>query len=166
MSVTSAVSIRRSLRAGDATAIVALHDRVYRSEYDRNGAFVDAVAATLEQAVAAGWPESGGAVWLVELDGHVAGSIGLTDEGDGVGYVRWVVLAAELRGRGLIRPLVSELVAEARAQGMTRLELDTFSALTAAARIYRGVGFRVVSDRERDDWGPTITYQHYELELN
>jgi len=166
MTVTSPpVSIRRTLSDGDTDAIVALHDRVYRAEYARNDAFVAAVAAALERARAAGWPDRRGAVRIVELDGAVAGSIGLTDEGGGVGYIRWVVLAPELRGRGLMRTLVAELIAEARAAGIARLELDTFSDLTAAARIYREAGFEVVSDRERDDWGPTITYQHYELPL-
>jgi hypothetical protein len=37
--------------------------------------------------------------------------------------------------------------------------------LTAAAHVYRSAGFEVVSARDRDDWGPTITYQHYELRL-
>ena len=48
---------------------------------------------------------------------------------------------------------------------MRRLELDTFSALRAAAKLYRDAGFSVVSARERSDWGPTITYQQYELDL-
>jgi RimJ/RimL family protein N-acetyltransferase len=165
MPVTTPVSIRRTLREGDADAVVALHDRVYRSEYERNDAFVAAVAAAVRRAVAAGWPASGGGVWLVEHEGSVAGSLGLTDEGDGLGYVRWVVLGPEVRGRGLMRLILGELLEQARAAGMTRLELDTFSALTAAAHLYRSAGFRVTAGRERDDWGPTITYQHYELLL-
>jgi ribosomal protein S18 acetylase RimI-like enzyme len=166
MQVTAPVSIRRSLRDGDGDAIVALHDRVYRAEYERNDAFVAAVAAAVDRAVVAGWPRAGGAVWLVELEGVVAGSVALTDEGDRVGHVRWVVFAPELRGRGLGRKLVAELIAEARSAGMARLQLDTFSALKAAAHLYRSVGFRVLDERERDDWGPTITYQHYELRLS
>jgi RimJ/RimL family protein N-acetyltransferase len=165
MSVAAPVSIRRELREGDTAAIVALHDRVYRDEYARNETFVLAVAAAIDRAVAAGWPRRGGGVWLVEHDGALAGSLALTAEGDGAGQVRWVVLAPEVRGRGLMRPMLGELLEKARAAAMTRLELDTFSALTAAAHIYRSVGFRVVSARQRDDWGPTITYQHYELLL-
>jgi GNAT superfamily N-acetyltransferase len=165
MPVAPSISIRRTLGEGDAEGIVALHDRVYRAEYERNDAFVAAVARKLVSARAAGWPDAGGAVWLVEYDGVVAGSLGLTDEGDGVGCVRWVVLAPELRGRGLMRGLIAELLAEARASGFERLELGTFSALRSAARIYRDAGFAVTWERERDDWGPPITYQHYELSL-
>jgi GNAT superfamily N-acetyltransferase len=159
------ISIRRSMTDRDADAIVALHDLVYRAEYDRGDEFVASVARKVAVARAAGWPELGGAVWLVERDGAVAGSLGLTDEGDGVGWVRWFVLAPEVRGHGFGRRLVSELVHTARANGLARLELETFSALTAAAQIYRDAGFAVTWERERDDWGPTITYQHYELPL-
>jgi hypothetical protein len=49
------------------------------------------------------------------------------------------------------------MLAEARAQSMTRLELDTFSALTAAAHLYRSVGFSARSGEQRNDWGPAIT---------
>jgi GNAT superfamily N-acetyltransferase len=165
MSVTSPISIRRTFGDGDADAIVALHDRVYRAEYECNDEFVAAVARKLAAARAAGWPESGGAVWLVEHEGEVAGSLGLTDEGGGVGCVRWFVFAPEVRGHRLGRTLLDELLAHARAAGFKRLELDTFSALTTAARIYRAAGFLVTSASERDDWGPTVIYQHYELKL-
>jgi RimJ/RimL family protein N-acetyltransferase len=165
MSVTAPVSIRRSLHEGDVDAIVALHDRVYRAEYERNDAFVAAVSASIHGAADAGWPHTGGAVWLVERDGEIIGSFGLTDEGGGVGQIRWVVLAPEARGSGLMRTMLNEAIDTARAQGMTRLVLDTYSALTAAAHVYRSAGFEVVSARDRDDWGPTITYQHYELRL-
>jgi RimJ/RimL family protein N-acetyltransferase len=165
MSVTAPVSIRRSLREGDVDAIVALHDRVYRAEYARNDAFVAAVSASIHGAAATGWPRTGGGVWLVERDREIVGSFGLTDEGSGVGQIRWVVLAPEARGSGLMRTMLNEAIDTARAQGMTRLVLDTYSALTAAAHVYRSAGFEVVSARDRDDWGPTITYQHYELRL-
>jgi GNAT superfamily N-acetyltransferase len=163
--VSSPISIRRALRGGDADAIVALHDRVYRAGWARNDEFVAAVGRSVQGARAAGWPEKGGAVWLVESEQQLAGSLGLTDEGGGVGYVRWFVLASGLRGRGLGRSLLDELLEHARAGGMQRLELDTFSALSTAARLYRAAGFEVTSARERDDWGPPISYQHYRLEL-
>jgi GNAT superfamily N-acetyltransferase len=156
--------IRRELRPGDAEAIVAMHDRIYPAEYRRNAAFVQAVADSVERAVAGGWPEGGG-VWIVERGGRLAGSVALTDEGDGLGKIRWVLLDPALRGLGLGRRLIGEAVERARELGMRRLELDTFSELRAAARIYRDVGFRIVHARERSDWGPTITYQQYALDL-
>jgi ribosomal protein S18 acetylase RimI-like enzyme len=157
--------IRRNLDPPDADAIAELHRRVYTPEYGMNEVFVSRVAEGVHAAVAGGWPRAGGAVWLVDGEAELRGSLALTDEGEGLGRLRWFVLDPTLRGRGLGRRLVSELVATARQQGFERLELETFSALTSAARIYREHGFTRTWERERTDWGPPITYQQYELSL-
>ena len=104
-------------------------------------------------------------MWLVDGPDGLAGCLGLTDEGNGLGRLRWVVLAPEARGAGLGKLMVTEAVAEARRLGFERLELDTFGALKAAASIYRSVGFRLVSEEETDMWGPSIIYQHYVVDL-
>ena len=137
---TSDITVRRHLKDGDADAIAELHRRVYGSEYRLNEQFVDG-------------------------DEQLLGALGLTDEGDGAGRVRWLVLDPALRGRGLARSLVAELLDEARAAGLHTLTLETYSDLTAAARIYRDAGFRVQWERVHDDWGPAVTFQGYALDL-
>jgi len=158
-------TIRRALEDGDGAGIVDLHRRLYVPEYGINDEFLRRVAAGVEDAIAAGWPRRGGAVWLVDHDGELSGSLALTPEQAGFGRLRWFALAGALRGQGLGRSLVAELLATARDQGFQRLELETFSALTVAARIYRAAGFELTWQRERTDWGPPIVYQHYALEL-
>jgi GNAT superfamily N-acetyltransferase len=96
----------------------------------------------------------------------VPGSLALTDEGDGSATVRWFLLDPELRGSGLGRRMLTELVAEAREHGYSRLCLETFSLLRAAARLYLSFGFEVVSTDTAPRWGhAAIDYQRYELEL-
>jgi ribosomal protein S18 acetylase RimI-like enzyme len=163
--VIEQIAIRRTLRDGDAQAIAELHRRIYEPEYGLNEQFTASVAEGVEAAAAAGWPQRSGALWLVERDGPLLGALALTDEGDGLGRVRWFALDRALRGQGLGRSLIAELLDEARAAGLSKLELETISVLTAAARIYREAGFRVVRERRRLDWGPPVTMQRYELEL-
>jgi GNAT superfamily N-acetyltransferase len=165
MAERNQIDLHRSLRPGDAEAIGELHRRVYVPEYGMNDVFVERVAEGVREAVARGWPDAGGGVWLVEHDGELSGCLGLTYEGAACGRLRWFVLDQSLRGRGLGRQLVGELLGAARSQGFRRLELETFSALTAAARIYRSVGFRRTWERPRSDWGAPIVYQHYALLL-
>ncbi len=162
---TKQLQVRRALQPGDPGAIGELHRRLYVPEFGLNDAFVDAVRAGVEAATAVGWPQSGGGVWLVEQDGLVRGSLGLTDEGGGLGKVRWFALESALRGRGLGRQLLGELLDLAREVGMRRLELGTFSALTTAGRMYRRAGFGVTSEQNWTDWGPPVTFQHYALDL-
>ena len=53
----------------------------------------------------------------------------------------------------------------ARAAGYERLELSTFSDLTAAGSLYRSVGFARVSTERTVRWGREMEWQVYELEL-
>jgi ribosomal protein S18 acetylase RimI-like enzyme len=102
----------------------------------------------------------------VERDGRHAGSLAMTDEGDGVACVRFFVLDSDLRGHGLGTRLLDELLEAARANGFDQAVLETFSDLTAAAHLYAERGFRVVSAETGPRWGRAeITYQRYEAEL-
>jgi ribosomal protein S18 acetylase RimI-like enzyme len=95
-----------------------------------------------------------------------AGSLGLTDEGDGEARLRWFVLDPDLRGQGLGRRLLEEFLAEAKRFGHRRIVLETFSDLRAAAHLYRGHGFELVWAETKPRWGRAdFTYQRYELDL-
>lgn len=163
--VIADVEIRRELRPGDLDAIVALHARLYPPEYGVDAEFVAHVEARVADAAQAGFPRGRDRIWLLDRRGAVAGSLALTDEGGGIGYVRWYLIDPALRGRGLGRRLVTELVEEAGELGYTRLRLETFSDLRVAAAIYRDAGFRLVAAETGPRWGREITYQHYELVL-
>jgi GNAT superfamily N-acetyltransferase len=159
--------IHRQVRPGDPDAIVALHERIYPGEYGVDAEFVAHVSASVARAVQRGWPRASEGVWIVELDGEMAGSLALTDEGDAQATLRWFVLDRRLRGRGLGRRLVEELLARARAEGYAWIALETFSELTTAARIYRDAGFELVREETGPRWGRAeLTYQRYELELS
>ena len=160
------IEIRRELRPGDLGAIAEMHGRLYAREHGVDSTFEARVAAGLAEAGARGWPGRREGLWMVESGGAPSGSLGLTDEGDGVGWVRWFLLEPALRGRGLGRRLVGELVAEAREHGYVRLVLETFSELRAAAGLYREAGFALQWTESGTRWGrDMVHYQHYELDL-
>jgi GNAT superfamily N-acetyltransferase len=158
--------IRRELRPGDYGAIVAQHGRVYAREYGLDASFEASVASAVARAATAGWPGAREGIWIIEQGGRFAGSLGLTDEGEGEAALHWFLLDASLRGHGLGRRLVGELVEKAEEMGYARIGLETFSELEAAGRIYRDHGFRLVGAEVGPRWGRAeLTYQRYELEL-
>ena len=160
-------TIRRELRAGDLGAIVAHHGRVYAEEYGVDTTFDGLVASAVGEAALRGFPSSREAICLVELEGEHVGSLALTDEGDGEAAIRWFVLGPEVRGRGLGRQLLGELLERASELGYRRVWLETFSDLEAAAHLYRDHGFEVVRAEESPRWGrDRVVYQRYELELS
>jgi ribosomal protein S18 acetylase RimI-like enzyme len=159
-------TIRDELRPGDMEAIVDHHRRVYGEEYGVDSRFGDFVAAAVARAAERGFPGARETIRIVELDGEHAGSIGLTDEGDGEAAIRWVVLSPEVRGLGLGRRLLGEMLVFAQDHGYRRVWLETFSELETAAHLYREAGFVVTSADTAPRWGrESITMQRYELEL-
>jgi N-acetylglutamate synthase-like GNAT family acetyltransferase len=159
-------SIRRDLRPGDLGAIIEHHGRTYAREYGVDSSFEAHVAAAVARAVLRGLPRENEAIWIIERNGTHAGSLAMTDEGDGVACIRFFVLDSDLRGSGLGTGLLDELLATARANGFERAVLETFSDLTAAAHLYGDRGFRVVGAETGPRWGRAeITYQRYEASL-
>ena len=158
---TASVSVRTDLRAGDIGAISRLHGTVYAAEHGLDERFEAGVAGGLAHAVENGWPARG-AIRVAELDGRVAGSTALTVESSSQGRLRWVLLDPALRGRGLGRRMVEEVIAEADALGLDVLDLITFSDLQTAGQIYRSLGFEVVETKRFSGWGRPIRMQRYE----
>lgn len=62
----------------------------------------------------------------------------------GVADIKRMWVSDIVRGRGVGRRLLDRLVAEARAMGLRRVQLDTNRALTEAIALYRSAGFREV----------------------
>jgi ribosomal protein S18 acetylase RimI-like enzyme len=165
--VSAEPSIRRELRPGDLGAIVAHHGRVYGEEYGVDSTFEGHVASTVAEAAKRGFPSTREAICLVELDGEHAGSIALADEGNGQAAIRWFLLSPVLRGHGLGRRLLDEMLATAAERGYSRVVLETFSELEAAAHLYRDHGFVLVSSDPAPRWGrERINFQRYKLELS
>jgi GNAT superfamily N-acetyltransferase len=164
--VSESIEIRRNLRPGDLGAIVAMHGRLYSIEYGVDSRFEARVASGIAKVGSNGFPGPREGLWIVERDGEIGGSIAYTDEGAGVAMVRWVLLEPALRGRGLARRLLGELLTEVEVHGYSRVALETFSDLAVAAHLYRSHGFEVVWAETGPRWGrDEITYQRYELEL-
>jgi GNAT superfamily N-acetyltransferase len=159
--------VRRDLRPGDVDAIVDLHDRVYQAEYGASETWIQTIRSAIERAVHRGWPRERalGSVWLVQRHGRLVGSLALVLQCPRVGNLDWFVLDPDVRGRGLGRWLIADLIAEAGASRMERLKVETFSKLTAAARIYRAAGFSVVWQQETDWQGERVIHQLYQLKL-
>ncbi|WP_338895495.1 GNAT family N-acetyltransferase [Streptomyces sp. TG1A-60] len=114
-------------------------------------------------------PPSMVAAWVVELDGRIAGHIGLSrsDAQDaapglwsaraGVGVDETAVIsrlfvAPSARGKRLGALLMAQAVAEARGRGLHPV-LDVVAAGTSAAALYERLGWQLLATVEQQ-WGP------------
>ena len=157
-------AIRLADRPGDVGEVIALHGRLYAEEYGLD--------ATMEGYVASGigeWitgPSAGpGRLWVVDGDRGVAGAIAITAASRQVALLRWFLLDASLRGRGLGRELLDRALEFARESGYERVVLETFSELEGAAALYGAAGFERVDAWRVELWGRELERERYELAL-
>ncbi len=86
-----------------------------------------------------------GAFLLAWSDTLPLGCVSLRPLASGLGEVKRLWVAPQARGRGLARRLMTAIEDQARALGMTRLNLDTNQALTEAIALYRKTGWDEVA---------------------
>jgi ribosomal protein S18 acetylase RimI-like enzyme len=88
-------------------------------------------------------PPAGG-LWLARVDGDIAGVVGIRPIEPKVAEMKRLWVRPAYRGCGLGRRLAEHAVAAARAVGYRSICLDTLGHMTAARRLYTGLGFREI----------------------
>jgi len=88
-----------------------------------------------------------GAFWVVRDAGQLVGSIGVERVDATTAEIHRLYLDAHLRGRGLGRALVEEVLAWCRANAFTRLVLWSDTRFEHSHRLYRRLGFAQLGER-------------------
>jgi molybdenum cofactor guanylyltransferase len=102
------------------------------------------------------------ALWIVEADGEVVGSVALRDLGQGALELKRMYLQPTQRGRGLGKRLLTVAIDWARARGASVIRLDTSERMETAQALYEAYGFhRVSGDAPRQGQARLL----YELRL-
>jgi ribosomal protein S18 acetylase RimI-like enzyme len=158
------VTLRTNLEPGDIGSIVRLHGVIYAEEYGFDSTFEAYVAGPLAECVRAPSPRE--RIWIAERDSHVVGCIAIVATTLEVAQLRWFLVDPSARGLGLGKKLLGEAVAFARECEYSSVVLWTVSALTAAAHLYRAVGFRKVEEKPGRQWGVDVVEEKYELQFN
>jgi GNAT superfamily N-acetyltransferase len=154
----------RTFRPGDMGLVVSRQTVLYHEAYGWNSG-IEVNEAEVTANFLKGFKPGREQCWIAEVDGQMAGSIFVTDEGDGLSRLRLLYVEPWAQGLGLGSALVRTCLAFARHVGYARMTLWTHSILEAARRIYAREGFRLVSTEDHDTFGPTLTGETWELDL-
>ncbi|MEL7259308.1 MAG: GNAT family N-acetyltransferase [Pseudomonadota bacterium] len=91
-------------------------------------------------------PPTGGFL-LASVEGKPAGCVAFFGHDDTTCEIKRMYVRPEFRGLQLGERMITELLLRARAQGYTKVILDTFHTFKAAQRIYEKAGFVFVPPR-------------------
>jgi GNAT superfamily N-acetyltransferase len=85
--------------------------------------------------------------------------------GERVAQLRWFLVDASARGRGLGRRLLDAAVAFSREAGYERVMLWTVAGLDAALHLYRAAGFERIMAAPASRWGVEVVEEQHALVL-
>ena len=154
----------RTFRPGDMGLIVSRQALLYTQIYGWNDN-VEVNESEVTAAFLKNFKPGREQCWIAEMDGMIAGSIFLTDEGGGLSRLRLLYVEPMFQGRGIGDTLVRTCVAFARSAGYERVTLWTHAILEGARRIYARHGFEIVATKEHDLFGPMQIGETWELKL-
>ena len=144
------LTIRHELRCGDLGRIVSLHGEAYDSLGGYGLRFEAYVAQTIADFVLR--DNAKGRIWLAERSGTLVGCAAIALRENDAGQLRWVVVDPAERGEGLGKNLVALALAYCRDQGCRSVHLETTDGLPASEKMYKKLGFQVISNTVEELW--------------
>jgi DNA-binding MarR family transcriptional regulator/ribosomal protein S18 acetylase RimI-like enzyme len=154
----------RTFRPGDMGMIAARQSILYREVYGW-GPEIEALECETVSAFLKNFRPWREQCWIAEVDGVMAGSVFLTDEGDGLSRLRLLYVEPFARGLGIGGTLVSTCLSFARDLGYDAMTLWTHTVLESARRIYAAHGFEIVDRHAHEMFGPTVNSETWRIDL-
>jgi DNA-binding MarR family transcriptional regulator/GNAT superfamily N-acetyltransferase len=154
----------RTFRTGDLGLLTARQSILYRDEYGWGRGLEHNVTEACA-AFLANYREGRDQCWIAEVAGAMAGSVMLTDEGDGLSRLRLFYVEPIARGRGIGDALVKTCLGFAREAGYREMMLWTHAVLSSARRIYAAHGFAITETEMHEDFGKPELGEIWRLRL-
>ncbi|MGH7717087.1 MAG: bifunctional helix-turn-helix transcriptional regulator/GNAT family N-acetyltransferase [Vulcanimicrobiaceae bacterium] len=163
-SAASEPYVIRAHQPGDIGWVVARHGAIYAREFGWNISFEAYVAGVLSKFIDEFNPDRE-RFWIAERNRRNVGCVFVFDKGNDVAQLRMLIVDPEARGLGIGHRLVDECVRFARQARYTKMMLWTIDILTAARKIYKEAGFKLVESKKIHQFGHEHADEWWELDL-
>ena len=156
--------VLRPFRPGDMGLVAARQSILYRQVYGW-GSGIEVNIGEVTAAFLKNLQPGREQCWIAEVSGAIAGSIFLTDEGNGLCRLRLLYVEPFARGLGIGSALVATCLHFAREAGYTEITLWTHTVLASARRLYAAQGFAIVDVHTHTKFGAEVQSETWTLSL-
>lgn len=159
-------TISSDYRPGLLGRVVQMHATYYARHYGLGSLAEAKIAQDIGEFFSA-WPHPDLRLWHAVKDDSIVGAIGIDGRyaAERGAQLRWFITDDSVRGMGLGRRMLRELLDFAGVRGFSSIYLWTFAGLDAARHLYESFGFRLAEQRNAATWGVETTEQRFVLEL-
>lgn len=155
--------IRTIINSDDLEYIINAHWRIYGRENNYNDeSFRQFIVQSVNNFMHNNKKEQ---IWIVELDGHRRGSIGVVDAGIGTAQLRWFLIEPECRGKGYGRELMEKAIQHSKDFKFEKIILYTHNHLFDARKLYASYEFKIVETHKEIYSGQEVIEEKWELNL-
>ncbi|MEC2202742.1 helix-turn-helix domain-containing GNAT family N-acetyltransferase [Bacillus subtilis] len=155
----SEISIRDYFLSEDLQLLIEKQRQFYAEAHGWDDTFLAYLQETFDADIEK--------IWIAESGGKFAGSVGLVKHDEKTVQLRWFLVDADFRGRGLGTQLLEHLVAYCQDMKFDRIFLWTVSTMAEARPLYKKFGFRISEvKQEAPLWGQQLTEERWDLELS
>lgn len=153
-------------RPGYIGRIVELHGSYYSQEWGSGVQFESLMAIELSEFCQHYQPDRD-LLLTAHADGELIGSIAVhgSQSSDRSARLRWFILDAAYRGRGIGREMLKRVLAFCRQQQFDSVYLWTVDRLPQSRHLYESAGFRVVEQVPDSRYGVPLLNLKMELSL-
>ncbi|MXP24867.1 GNAT family N-acetyltransferase [Altererythrobacter indicus] len=155
----------RNFRSGDLGWMIQRQAQFYDAHYGW-GLQLEATAAEIVTNFVRQYDPARSHCWIAELDGVMAGSLMLSDEGEDLARLRLVFVEPFARKRGIADQLLAEATSFAQNAGHRGIRLWTHTVLDAARRLYARHEFVQVNTATHYEFGEPVEGETWELRFS
>ncbi|MDR2956129.1 MAG: GNAT family N-acetyltransferase [Prevotella sp.] len=103
-----------------------------------------------------------GSLYLLTVGEEVAGCIAMRPVNDEICEMKRLYIRPQYRGQKLARPLIEQIISDAKQKGYKKIVLDTLNSMKAAIALYQSHGF---AETEPYYYNPIDSVVYFELNL-
>lgn len=161
-----AIEISKGYIPGALGRVVELHGSYYHRHWSFGLFFEAKVACELAEFLRR-YEDGQDGFWIAHQGGRIEGAVAIDGKdvkGEGA-HLRWFIVSEERQGQGIGKRLLKDALEFCRINDYYQVFLWTFAGLDMARHLYERQGFRLVEQRQGNQWGTMVTEQRFLLRL-